>query len=902
MNVHQRPRRGAIGALVRERVDAMLDQVWDYRLSLVVAPAGSGKTTAMQQFMSRSSPVGWCAAEELELSPDGCVAEIARRLGDTIDMKLDGSSPAALADTLDEWSGERVTLIIDDLHGIAATLAESELGRLIDAQPAKLSIVAGTRALPEFDISLLQVRGELLVITGDDLRFRMSEADRLLREHYDVILGPNDVATLVSRLEGWAAGLQLYNLAARGRPMKVRRQLITDPGGSRLGRDYLARNVLSGLPPEILTFLMATAALPELTPALCNQLTGRTDAAQVLDFLERNQLFTIPVDHLGTYRYHEVLRGYLDARLEERDGPERAAAHHRRVGELLEGNGRPSQALQAYSRAGAWDAVSRLVLDGVQHRDVGDAWLELVPSTTVENDPTLLLARARHRVRSGRIAGGVRDFERAEAAALTPTLVATCREERADVEAWVEPTLPPPNGWTASLHHVVRLGRGQRQRNVDLSDPEAAVVSGIDALLDGDLDIAVSRIEAAQCHPAISARAALVADFAAVAARGLMPVFAALAGGPGRPTLPAGLVEAVVEHAEQGHLGWAARVAHALRALTANADGCRDARLVRAACRHDGDKWGAALAGMFEGMGALLRGEFDPDPLLTSSAGFNEIGSPRLAQLSARVADEMVARHSAEDADRRAETTEALPASVRRADVDPVAVRCFGSLELIVDGRRVDLSGVRPRALSVLRLLALHTGQGLHRETIMESLWHDVDPDAARRGLHVALSSVRRTLPVRAELRIVRHGEAYELAVAPDAFFDVAAFRDAAEAAAAARRDGDQALALDRALNAVAIYRGDLLIDEGPSEWVVRQRDALRLDLVAAARVAGDAALQLGTPQAAIGAIERGLSVDRYADPLWRLLISVHEQAGDKATAMRLRGTFVEAMADLGVS
>ena len=77
-------------------------------------------------------------AELLETAPDGCLAQIARVIGGAIGVELDGSSSATLAAGIEEWSGERVALIIDDLHAIASTMAESELGRLIDRLPAKL--------------------------------------------------------------------------------------------------------------------------------------------------------------------------------------------------------------------------------------------------------------------------------------------------------------------------------------------------------------------------------------------------------------------------------------------------------------------------------------------------------------------------------------------------------------------------------------------------------------------------------------------------------------------------------------------------------------------------------------------------------------------------------------------
>jgi ATP/maltotriose-dependent transcriptional regulator MalT len=232
------PRGRARGTLSRQRVDALVDQLWSHRLTLVIAPAGSGKTTALRQFAERASPVAWCAAYALDMSPDGCLAELARAIGGVIGVELDGSSPASLSHGLTGWSGERVAVVIDDLHVIASTLAESELGNLLDHQPEKLVIAASTRSHPEFDVSRLRLDDELLEITSDDLRFRTWEADRLFRDHYHMILGPADVAMLITRTEGWAAGLQLYNFgrtrSAAGRATQADGRTQRDARRSRL--------------------------------------------------------------------------------------------------------------------------------------------------------------------------------------------------------------------------------------------------------------------------------------------------------------------------------------------------------------------------------------------------------------------------------------------------------------------------------------------------------------------------------------------------------------------------------------------------------------------------------------------------------------------------------------------
>ncbi len=884
------------GALSRQRVDALIDQLWQFRLTLVVAPAGSGKTTALRQFTTRADPVAWCPADQLEIAPDGCLAQIARVVGSTIGVELDGSSPATLADGIAAWPGERVALVIDDLHVIASTLAESELGRLIDRQPAKLVIAAGTRSHPEFDISRLLIADELLEITADDLRFRTWEADRLFREHYDMILGPADVAMLITRTEGWAAGLQLYNLAARDQPLDVRRRLIGELSATRVGRDYLARNVLAGLPEDLQTFLIETSALPVLTGALCDKVTGRTDCAAVLEHLEHNQLFTIPVDQRGTYRYHEVLRAHLDACLQQRRGSADAAAHHRRVGELLEAEERIDDALHAYSRAGHWSAVSRLVVHRMAHPTMlgpftGDAWIELVPAPIVENDPYLLLARARERTVNGRLGAALRDYDRAAVGAAIDTLARTCEEERAALAGWSDPQAPIPPGWLGELR------RAAQTASDDVVAPESMPLSNIDGLEPGELRsvlgqglafLAINQPEAAAeilslvlRHPLADSRSAAIADFALVLADGLIAVHSG-----GAPLEPA-RIEKVASVVDRCGLGWTARMTRASLALTSQADGCAAAKAVQEDCVRDADPWGAALSMLFEGVGHLLRAEEASDAFDEAAKAFTELGADAMVTLVGQLRGDLSVERGTRSGPR-------VTVSMR--------VYCFAALELVIDDAPVDLSVVRPRAMSVLRLLALNAGRPVHREVLMESLWPEVDPDAALRSLQVAVSSLRKVLPSRPSPGITRQGDAYQLEMSPEAFCDVRSFQVWLSSAAAAMTRGDHRRAVDAAVRATDVYRGDLLIDEGPAEWVVGPRDALRLDMVRACTIGAESAMKLGIPQEATRMAERGLAVDRYADALWRVQIESLEQSSDKASAERVRRSWQEMMDELGVA
>ena len=217
--------------------------------------------------------------------------------------------------------------------------------------------------------------------------------------------------------------------------------------------------MLAGLPADLQTFLIETSALPVLTGALCDRVTGRTRLAAVLEHLERNQLFTIPIDQRGAYRYHEGAASHLDACLQQRLGAAKqpptiagsARCSRSRTGSIGAARLQPS---------GDWEAVSRLVVHRMAHPSLlgpvsDDAWIELVPAPIVENDPYLLLARARERTVNGRLGAALRDYHRAAVGAAIDTLARTCEEERAVLAGVVGSKRPDP---IRMARHAARRG------------------------------------------------------------------------------------------------------------------------------------------------------------------------------------------------------------------------------------------------------------------------------------------------------------------------------------------------------------------------------------------------------------------------------------------------------------
>jgi DNA-binding SARP family transcriptional activator len=247
----------------------------------------------------------------------------------------------------------------------------------------------------------------------------------------------------------------------------------------------------------------------------------------------------------------------------------------------------------------------------------------------------------------------------------------------------------------------------------------------------------------------------------------------------------------------------------------------------------------------------------------------------------------------------------ALDGSGPAADVLPAMrarVRTFGGFGLELDGRRVALDRVKPRARAVLRLLAVHGGNPVHREIICEALWPDADAATGGRSLHVAISALRGALADTAgpgaSALLVRDGDAYRLAVAADAV-DIARFdRAIAEGRAARGRGEVAASAFGLALE---IHAGDLLPEDGPAEWVVDRRERYRTAAVEAARAVAEESLLADQLDEVVRACRRGLEIDRTYDPLWRLLIEARDRAGDAGAASRERREYEGMLAGLGI-
>ncbi|MEA2702311.1 MAG: hypothetical protein QOD63_256 [Actinomycetota bacterium] len=924
----------APSGLVRTRLLDKLGDAAATGFGTVIGPAGSGKTTSLAQFLaSVDGPAAWYRAEESDGRVESLLAYLERALCASLGGLAGGwQSVEEMAADLDGWSGRQAFLVVDDFHALEGTPAEGFVKRLAEYAPSSLAVLLASRRQPRFNVSRRRIEGRLTELSSDDLRFRSWEVERLFKDVYREPLSPQEVAEVTSRTEGWPAVLQLFHLATSGRTPARRRQTLGALSvRSRLVREYLARNILEQLPGELRRFLLDTCVLPRLSGPLCDAFLECSGSDKQLDQIERRRLLLVSLDD-GSYRYHEVLRSYLESVLVTDVGEAETSALYGRAGRLLEEATAYTDAIRAYARAEDHQAISRLL--GSRGEDVVAApgtWVEKLSSGVVESDPWLLLARARRSLACGRVDAALSDYRRAEVGFGAAGGADIARVERMALGAWTIDVSAPRMDWLGLVREATRrdpLGASARARDGSVEHGDLA--AGLAALLGGHVRDAERFLVGAAGAEASSPRLAAVASFAAAVAQ-------ALAGG--RPV--EGLADGRETFEELGQ-PWLAQLCQAVLE-TVLPDAERDASAAPA------DDWGRALA-------AVVRaGVGGPEPgtaeTLVAAAGVFRSAGARVLEAWAVAHQSLVealeggtgAHATALAAERLARTTGTRGAAVvayrALALTDPaqrtnhtalaaaiaeecglrsvapvpgdggtgrpsIVVRCFGAFRMDVGGEPVDLQSVKPRVRSLLRLLAIDPGRLVHWEALVEALWPEASPSAGKRSLQVAVSAARQLLDPgapRDSSLLTRVGDAYCLTLPDDAHVDVAEFAALARQARIADGMGDRAAALAAAEAALSLYGGDLLSEEGPAEWVLKAREGHRSTAADLTEMMAGISVAEGAYAAAAHACQRGLEIDSYRDGLWRTLVGAYQASGDHAAAGRAGRDYAAVLSELGV-
>ncbi|HSP76702.1 MAG TPA: LuxR C-terminal-related transcriptional regulator [Cryobacterium sp.] len=487
------------------------------KLTLISAPAGFGKTTLLSEWIADARQrdprirVGWLSLDESDNDPSRFLTYLVNAL-QRADPALGSALPAlpltsfepALARLINDvsQSSRHIILVLDDFQLIEERTIRDALVFLLEHLPSNLHLAIASRSDPLLPVARLRVGGELTELRAADLRFTPDESAAFLNEMVDLEFSAADIAALDTRTEGWIAGLQLAALSMRDRT-DVPGFIQGFTGSNRFVIDYLAEEVLQRQPDQIREFLLRTAILDRLSGALCDAVTGQTGSSELLESLERDNLFVVPLDDRRQwYRYHHLFADVLRARL-LRQGPDQVADLHRLASAWHERNDLPEDAVEHALAAADFERAAR-VIEGVVptiRKSRQDAtllrWLTLLPETVIDRRPVLGVYRAWSALVSGdaeAVEPRLRVAERALAATTgdgTPDHDSTSGDELRTLPV----TIAVYRAAAAQARGDVAGIREHAQRAADLAQPDdhlghgaAAGFLGLASWATGDLN------------------------------------------------------------------------------------------------------------------------------------------------------------------------------------------------------------------------------------------------------------------------------------------------------------------------------------------------------------------------------------------------------------------------------
>jgi LuxR family transcriptional regulator, maltose regulon positive regulatory protein len=393
------------------------------KLTLVSAPAGWGKTTLLAQWVSGADDeqrFSWLSLDSSDNDPvwfwmyvvaalQKSSSGVGSRAAELLEMGADVVR-VVLPTLLNEVDGLtcQMVLVLDDYHLVTCRAIQEQMAFVLNRMPANLHLVLATRSDPDLSLARLRAGGDLVEVRSDDLRFESTEANQFLNGELGLDLAAADIELLCRRTEGWAAGLYLAALSLAGRSDPAA-SIRSFGGDNRHIVDYLMAEVLDGQPPHLRSFLLRTSLFRRLIGELCDAVLQETGSTSVLEQIERENLFLMPLDlSRRWYRYHHLFAELLRTEL-HRSEPELVPTLHQRAAAWFEAEGLIDAAVRHLVAAGDVVRTAELIAAQWVHEfnrgglSTVWGWLDLLPGETVLQDPRLSVARSWIALNEGRL-------------------------------------------------------------------------------------------------------------------------------------------------------------------------------------------------------------------------------------------------------------------------------------------------------------------------------------------------------------------------------------------------------------------------------------------------------------------------------------------------------------------
>ncbi|GCE23618.1 hypothetical protein [Dictyobacter kobayashii] len=433
-----------------------LDEGQRQKLTLVQAPAGSGKTTLVAQWIARREAqnatqrnpllVAWLSLDSGDNDPirfwSSLIAAIPAIYGHIgqaalVQLSQQSQSPfapaqleAALASLLNDLTGSvpEGVLILEDYHVIEHSRIHETLTFFIEHLPAEFHIVMLTRSTPPLPLVRWRARGDLQEIHSNQLSFSLEETTAFLQQHIPCPFSEETIQKLHTYLEGWAAGLRLFALNSQSlrTPQMIEDSLGQLHVGSannpsrRSIQEFFISEVLAAQPEPLQLFLLQTSLFSRLTSSLCDVVMRRQDSAEWLDRVEHSGFFLEALDSAdGWYRYHALFAEAMRAEATRRLGAETLRCLAAQASLWYEEHALLSEAIETALSAQEFERAALLIERLNEHTYFTEhhtmcRWLEQMPKFLLHSRPTLCFLFAQARIFSTDNPGSVWRIEPAE--------------------------------------------------------------------------------------------------------------------------------------------------------------------------------------------------------------------------------------------------------------------------------------------------------------------------------------------------------------------------------------------------------------------------------------------------------------------------------------------------------
>lgn len=411
-------------SIMREALLARLEADAERKVTLVVAPAGFGKTTLVNQWLRGKSggAVAWLSLEADDNEAErfwrymiAACQTIRSDIGQVALARLEAPLPMPFAPPplqavsmllLNDLAtvAPPAFLVIDDYHLITDESIHATLAPFLERLPDSCHVVLIARHAPPLALARLRAHGDLTELHADALRFSLAETDRFLAQTLPFSLEKEAVTRLWERTEGWAVGLRLATLALRNAtPTAITHVLETFSGTQPAVVEYLVGDVLQAQPADMQDFLLQTALLETFTAPLCDAVTGRNDSGAVLAGLVQRNFFLHPLEGgPWWYRYHALFAEAMRHEAERRFGLEELQGYFRRAGGWYEAHGMRAEAIETTLATADWNHAVELLEPFVEGQHLTDPhdphlirrWLEQLPQALLHQRPLLCFSYA----------------------------------------------------------------------------------------------------------------------------------------------------------------------------------------------------------------------------------------------------------------------------------------------------------------------------------------------------------------------------------------------------------------------------------------------------------------------------------------------------------------------------